>query len=224
LGLCDPHVHTSVSDGVHSPVAVVDHACRLPGLDLIAITDHDRLDGALEAAGYAAASGLALRVIPGEEVTSLDGHVLGLFLHELVPPGLSAEDTIRAIHEQRGVAVAAHPCRSTGVGSLAATAPFDAVELLNGAPTPRARAANRRAARLRLGGRTVTGGSDAHVREMVAACATAFPGSDPADFREALLAGATRPVRRRVSLVPYLRYAGAKVARHPSTLRELWPG
>ena len=224
MGLCDPHVHTTCSDGRHSPADVVDHACRVPGLDLIAITDHDCLEGALEAAAYAESRGLPLRVIPGEEVSSRDGHVVGLFLDALVAPGMSAEDTVRAIHEQGGLAVAVHPCRSTGVGRLAETRLFDAVELLNGAPTPRSRAANRRAAQLRVGARAVTGGSDAHVKEMVAACATIFPGARPADFREAVTRALTEPATRPVKLVPYLRYACAKVVRHPAALRELWPG
>jgi predicted metal-dependent phosphoesterase TrpH len=224
MGLCDPHVHTTFSDGRHSPADVVDQAVRLPGLDMIAITDHDCLEGALVAARYAESSGVGLRVIAGEEVSSREGHIVGLFLHELIAPGMSANDTVRAIHDQGGLAIAVHPCRSTGVGAVAAqTLPFDAVELLNGARTPRARAANRRVARLPLGGRAVTGGSDAHVKEMLAACATAFPGSGPEEFREAIRDARTRPVTRPVDLVPYLRYALRKVARNPKALRELWP-
>jgi predicted metal-dependent phosphoesterase TrpH len=202
---------------------VVDHACRVRGLDLIAVTDHDCLEGALEAASYAESRDLPVRVVPGEEVSSRDGHIVGLFLIELVSRGMSAEDTIRAIHEQRGLAVAVHPCRPSGVGRLAETLPFDAVELLNGAPTPRSRGANRRAARLRLGGRAVTGGSDAHVKEMMAAGATAFPGASPADFREAMVRALTRPVTRPVNMIPYLRYACSKLVRNPAALRELWP-
>src|ERR1051326_1138958 len=52
VGLCDPHVHTTFSDGRDSPEDVVDHACRLPGPVLIAVTDHDCVEGALQAAAY----------------------------------------------------------------------------------------------------------------------------------------------------------------------------
>jgi len=225
-GLCDPHIHTTFSDGRHSPREVVDRASGLPSLDIIAITDHDCIEGALEAVQHAEARGTALRVIVGEEVSSRDGHILGLFLRELVSPGMSALDTILAIHEQGGLAIAAHPFRRPGregVAALAASLPFDAVEVLNGAPTPRARAANHRAARIDLRGRAVTAGSDAHIKEMVARCCTAYPGAGPLDFREAIRHARTRAVRRRVNPVPYMSHAAAKVARHPGALRELWP-
>lgn len=225
-GLCDPHVHTTFSDGRHAPQDVVDVASRRPGLHAIAITDHDCIEGALEAARYAKACGSALHVIVGEEVTSRDGHVVGLFLKERVDRDMSALDTIRAIHEQGGLAIAAHPFRlpgREGVAELAASLPFDAVEVLNGGGTPRTRAANRRTAKLDIRGKAVTAGSDAHIKEMVACCCTAYPGRRPMDFREALLHAQTRPVRGHVNLFPYLRYAAGKVARHPRALKELWP-
>jgi predicted metal-dependent phosphoesterase TrpH len=226
MGLCDPHVHTTFSDGRHRPFEVVTTACQIPGLDTIAITDHDCIAGAIEALRYIDACGSHLQVIVGEEVSSREGHILGLFLHELVRPGRSALDTILAIHEQGGLAIAAHPFRRPGregVAALAAALPFDAIELLNGAPTPRTKAANRRTAALDLKGKPVTGGSDAHIKEMVAACCTEYEGRGPDDFRRALLRGRTSPMRRRVNLAAYLLYAGAKVARHPGAIRELWP-
>jgi predicted metal-dependent phosphoesterase TrpH len=226
VGLCDPHIHTTFSDGRHTPQQVVEAASRLPGLDSIAITDHDSIEGALEAQRYVGARRYDLQVIVGEEVSSRNGHIVGLFLRETVPPAMSAEDTISAIHAQGGLAIAVHPFRlpgRQGVAELAATLPFDAVEVLNGAPTPRGRSANRRVAGLDIRGKPVTGGSDAHIREMIAACSTEYPGLGPTAFREALLEARTRPSRRRVNLLPYMRYAGAKVARHPGALRELWP-
>lgn len=226
MGLCDPHIHTTFSDGRHTPRQVLDAASRIPGLDTIAITDHDCIEGALEAQRYLESRDRGPQVIVGEEVSSRDGHIVGLFLEQKVRPAMSAEDTISAIHAQGGLAIAVHPFRlpgREGVAALAATLPFDAVEVLNGAPTPRGRFANRRVARLDIGGRPVTAGSDAHIREMVAVCCTEYPGAGPGAFREALLEARTRPSRRRVSLLPYVRYAGLKVVRHPSALRELWP-
>jgi predicted metal-dependent phosphoesterase TrpH len=226
VGLCDPHIHTTFSDGRHTPQQVVETASRLPGLDVIAITDHDCMEGALEAQRYVDATGAQLQVILGEEVSSRDGHIVGLFLQERVPPAMRAEDTVSAIHAQGGLAIAVHPFRlpgREGVAELAAALPFDAVEILNGAPTPRSRSANRRVARLDIRGKPVTAGSDAHIREMVAVCSTEYPGSGPDAFREALLEGRTSPRRRRANLLPYMRYAGIKVAHHPGALRELWP-
>ena len=204
----------------------MDSASRIPGLHAIAITDHDCIEGAREAVRYAENSGSPLHVIVGEEVSSREGHIVGLFLRELVNPGMSALDTIEAIHEQNGLAVAVHPFRRAGregVAALAACLPFDAVETMNGAPTPRARAANRRTSCLEIEGKAVTGGSDAHLRQMLAACATAHPGAGPLAFREAVARCRTWPVRRRVNLLPYLAHAAGKVAGHPRAVAELWP-
>jgi predicted metal-dependent phosphoesterase TrpH len=107
-GTADLHIHTHFSDGADSPRDVLRWAER-KRLDVIAITDHDTIEGARVAAQLARESRSNPDVIIGEEVSSADGHILGLFLTERVPPGLSAEETVAAIHEQGGLAVAAHP-------------------------------------------------------------------------------------------------------------------
>jgi predicted metal-dependent phosphoesterase TrpH len=219
-------MHTTFSDGHHTPRQVVEAALRVPQLDTIAITDHDCIEGAIEARARLKRAGAVLQVIVGEEVTSREGHIVGLFLREAVRPAMSAQDTIKAIHEQGGLAIAVHPFRlagKEGVAGLAASLPFDAVEVLNGGSTPRTWAANRRMAHLDIRGKPVTAGSDAHIREMVASRMTEYPGRGPGAFREALLAGRTRPSRRRVNLLPYFRYAAVKVVQHPKALKELWP-
>jgi predicted metal-dependent phosphoesterase TrpH len=219
-------MHTTFSDGHHTPRQVVDAALRLPDLDTIAITDHDCIEGAIEARRYVKGRGAALNVIVGEEVTSRDGHIVGLFLHDVVRPAMSAQDTISAIHEQGGLAIAVHPFRlpgKEGVAALAASLPFDAVEVVNGGSTPRTWWANRRMAGLDIRGKPVTAGSDAHIREMVAVRMTEYPGIGPEAFREALQAGRTTPSRRPVNLLPYFRYAALKVLQHPVALKELWP-
>jgi predicted metal-dependent phosphoesterase TrpH len=226
MGLCDPHVHTTFSDGRHTPAEVLERAAGVANLDVVAITDHDCIDGALEAVRFARSRALRTEVIVGAEVSSRDGHVVGLFLHEPVPRDMSAADTVLAIHDQGGLAIAVHPFRrpgAEGVAELATTLGFDAVELLNGSPTPRGRAANRRARTLVVRGKALTGGSDAHIKEMLGACCTAFPGTSPQEFREAVRTCRTRPLRRPVNLLPYLCHAARKVAGHPGAIRELWP-
>ncbi|HKN41124.1 MAG TPA: PHP domain-containing protein, partial [Acidimicrobiia bacterium] len=107
-GLADLHIHTTYSDGWPTPRDVVDHAAAETALDVIAITDHDTIEGALRAAEYAARTS-ALRVLIGEEVSSRQGHILGLFLTNRIRPGLTAAHTVDLIHAQGGVAIAAHP-------------------------------------------------------------------------------------------------------------------
>ncbi len=102
----DLHVHTSRSDGRDSPAAVA-RALISGDLAVAAVTDHDTLAGALEVQQIVA--GASPDIVIGSEVSSRDGHILALFVDRDVAPGLSAGDTIRAIHDEGGLAVAAHP-------------------------------------------------------------------------------------------------------------------
>jgi hypothetical protein len=103
----DLHIHTSFSsDGISSPQKIVKAAME-KGLDCIAITDHNTTKGIKEATS--AAFDHSLLVVPGIEVSSRDGHILGLNVKRDVPAGLSAEETIRIIKEQNGTVVIPHP-------------------------------------------------------------------------------------------------------------------
>lgn len=102
----DLHCHTNASfDCLSAPLAVVSAAAER-GLTHLAITDHDRIDGALEARSVAPAS---LTVIIGEEVRTRDGDLICVFLQQAIPPGLSAVDTIAAAREQGALVGMPHP-------------------------------------------------------------------------------------------------------------------
>ncbi len=211
----DLHIHTSCSDGQATPEAVVDYVRRRTRLNLIAITDHNTIEGALRAAEYSARLTDALDVIIGEEVSSRDGHVLGLFLDRRIPPGMSVKATVEAILEQGGLAIAAHPFWSTerrnrsgpvyGVGRKAVTAGFDAIEVENA--TPGLYFANRRAHRLRNEMALPSlGGSDAHILDAIGRAFTSFPGVGEAALRQAIASGQTRVHRRRYRPTGLARY------------------
>jgi predicted metal-dependent phosphoesterase TrpH len=104
----DLHMHTDWSHDCSIPVAdLLDHAEAI-GLGGIAVTDHNAFGGALEAVELAA--GRDLVVIPGEEVkTDGQGEVIGLFLEEEIPRGLSFAETLAAIREQGGLVYLPHP-------------------------------------------------------------------------------------------------------------------
>jgi predicted metal-dependent phosphoesterase TrpH len=109
----DLHCHTRASfDSLASPEAVV-RAALARGLTHLAITDHDRIDGALEARKIASRAGAGvaggLEVIVGEEVRTSDGDLIALFLERPVPPGMSASETIAAVREQGGLVGIPHP-------------------------------------------------------------------------------------------------------------------
>ena len=106
----DLHTHSHYSrDSVLSPEAYVD-ACVRKGITCAAVTDHNEVRGAfvIQELALRQAQG-ELKVIVGEEVKTAEGEIVGLFLKELVPKGMSAEDTVRAIKEQGGVVIVPHP-------------------------------------------------------------------------------------------------------------------
>jgi len=190
------------SDGAQRPEALVRAASGR--LSVVAITDHDEIRGALEARRYARDNPiLGVDVVVGEEISTLNGHLIGLFLEELVPPNLTAEETIRRIHAQGGLAVAAHPFHPVRgavrghrtVGQLIPDLPLDAVEVVNNAGVfswlydAWAALANVEWAL------PVTAGSDAHDVWYVGNAVTRFDGQSAEDLRHALMGGATRAHR-----------------------------
>jgi predicted metal-dependent phosphoesterase TrpH len=102
----DLHCHTKASfDCLSAPAAVVKAAAER-GLTHLAITDHDRIEGALEARELAPPG---LTVLIGEEVKTRDGDLICVFLETAIPPGLSAEETIAAAREQGALVGIPHP-------------------------------------------------------------------------------------------------------------------
>ena len=178
----DLHSHSSASfDSLSDPRKMMAKAVRL-GLTHLAVTDHERIDGAQRAAEMAPPG---LQLIVGEEVRTADGDMLGLFLQEVVPPGLSAAETAAAIREQGGVVGLPHPFdgfRSSG-GSQAGEAEQKLEELatiVDYVETHNARAyrdanplAGAFAERHGLPG---VGSSDAHSITEVGIASTVLPG------------------------------------------------
>ena len=222
----DLHMHTDHSDGHCTPAELVEHVLTHTDLAVIAVTDHDEIAGAYAAQRYA--QGTALQVIIGEEISTREGHILAYFIHERIPPRMSARDTIAAIHAQGGLAVAAHPydwmVRSLGRYGLAQRAAgaerewaFDAIETMNASLRPRR--ANHRAARMAQQlGLPAVGGSDAHVLDTIGYGYTAFVGWSSGDVRQAISEGATRVGGTHWSMAD-MAHAGHKLVR-----RMVWRG
>lgn len=103
----DLHIHTNFSyDGIDSPEKVVDAAIS-QGLDCISITDHHEVNGALKALRFAFSK--PILVIPGIEIKSEQGDILGINVKEAIPDGLTAEQTIIEINKLGGMAIIPHP-------------------------------------------------------------------------------------------------------------------
>ncbi len=108
-GRADLHIHTMASDGVSSTSEILDWAVERTALDVIALTDHERIDAGLAARQMSQDRGLRVEVIVGEEITTRGGHLLGLFLEQRIRPWFSLRDSIAMIHDQGGLAIVAHP-------------------------------------------------------------------------------------------------------------------
>lgn len=201
LSQADIHIHTTFSDGLMTPEAVVEYAATQTDLRVIAVSDHDTIQGGVTAQRYQQ-SYLRdfghLDVIVASEITSKDGDIVGLFLKQDVTPGLRAAETVRAVHAQGGLAVAAHPYSFLlpgmvkGVKGLVHSLPFDGVETRNGTPTEFLGNYLTQWLYGRWRAVPAVGGSDAHYLPTVGKTFTLFFGTTALDFRRALMSGRVR--------------------------------
>jgi predicted metal-dependent phosphoesterase TrpH len=200
-GKADLHIHTLASDGTTGVAEILERVQAETDLDVIAVTDHERIDAAVAARAMAAARGYRFEVVVGEEISTRGGHLLALFIEEPVRPLLSLRESIARIHAQGGLAIPAHPlvpfplCASAGSirRLLADPDPAvrpDGIEAFN--PTTAGRPWHGRvvafAAETGLAG---TAGSDAHSAGAVGQAFTTFPGRTAEDLRRAILARQT---------------------------------
>ena len=108
------HCHSALSyDGRDAVELLLEQAAAV-GLDALSVTDHDEIEASLQAAELASEYGLV--GIPGLEVSSAAGHVLGLGISEQVPPGLPFAETLDRIRAQGGIAIVPHPFQSSRHG------------------------------------------------------------------------------------------------------------
>jgi predicted metal-dependent phosphoesterase TrpH len=216
----DLHIHTIHSDGADDVRSILEHVASHTSLRVIAITDHDSMAGALEARAYAPAYGL--EVVVGQEVSTRQGHVLGLYLKQPIPARLSILETVVRIHAQGGLAVIPHPLDHLSNSPMRhwphpttedwLSYNIDALEILNGAqlgPGASARTAQLGAV-LHVG---LTGGSDAHRKEAIGVAYTLFPGSSAADLRRAIERKTCRADGRRWNMTEYWGWATRAWAR-----------
>lgn len=206
----DIHIHTKYSglgrlgflrfpESVADPCDVVKKAHSL-GLKVISITDHNTIAGALKVEectkGYP-----DVEVVVGEEITTAEGEILGLYLTEEIPPGLPAQETIERIHSQGGIVVAPHPfsLHCPSIGEAIDRLDIDAIETINAGHIDGY--ANKKAQERRNPGRWATvGGSDSHSLNTIAYAYTLFEGETAEDLRKAILSKSTKASGNRMPL------------------------
>jgi predicted metal-dependent phosphoesterase TrpH len=201
MGISDLHMHTIFSyDGTASVKAVLGRA-RVIGLDVIAITDHDEIRGALLAEQLAPQYGI--QVIPASEVTTGEGDLLALGIRKLIPAGMTLIETLLRVGDQGGYCIIPHlMAGGVGMKSLSygavrkASRHPEAGKIILGIETLNATALDREsgvfadllAHRSKI---SKVGNSDAHVLDAIGLGVTEFPGRTIADLYRALVEGTT---------------------------------
>ncbi len=188
----DLHMHTDHSHDCATPVEVLLATARERGLGAIAVTDHNEISGAIAAREHAREADVGVQVIVGEEVKTADqGEVIGLFIQELIPRGMSLAETVAEIHRQGGLVYVPHPFdRLHAVPDyehlLGIVGDVDAIEVFN--PRVAIGAFNDEAARFAAKYRIVAAaGSDSHVAQGLGSVRNRMREFDgPAEFLQSL--------------------------------------
>jgi len=194
----DLHMHTCYSEDATTTLKEVVYYVKKHGLDGVAITDHETLRGALKLSRKS-----QITIIPGLEIETKRGHILGLNLKTLIPPKLSIPETVEKIHDAGGIAVGAHPAvvLKTGLGQkITSNSNIDAIEVINSAAFPfflSTYLSCRLAKRLNL---PQTAGSDAHhALEIGTAYTVVDADSNSDDVAEAIRKGAITPCGKPIA-------------------------
>jgi len=177
---------------------LLDYVESSTDLDVIAITDHDSLAGALAARELWAHGHYRFDLIVGMEVTALEGHIIALYLEDPVPSLRPVDDVLEAVHKQGGICIIPHPMswltRSLGQRAIERVIAnrrdgvyFDGLETANqsaGARVTLNKAARLNHERYHL---AEVGGSDAHFLTAIGSAYTQFTGSTAQELRQAIL-------------------------------------
>ncbi|KAF5090772.1 PHP-associated [anaerobic digester metagenome] len=201
----DLHIHTSCSKDGESSVAQVLATAAAVGIDVIAITDHDTMDG------YQIAREITseVLVIPGVEVSTKDGHLIALGVTTAPEPGMPVLDTITKVHQAGGVTILPHPFHRYRHGAalkcFEAFGAADAIEVYNSRYViPHA---NQRAMRLaRKMGKPAVAGSDAHNARFIGYGRTLIDAEkDIGSILHAIRDGKTQPAGRKTPVRIYTK-------------------
>ena len=195
-GRADLHIHSRYSRDSLSPLRSILKKARKQELDIIAITDHDVIKGAIEAQKIAPEFGV--EVVIGEEISAKEGDVIALFVKEAISPGRTVLETVREIHKQQGLAVIPHPNNwfLGGVPTktiLNISDELDGIELLNGSWVGKIARKKNKKLNGSIFNLAPVGGSDAHLVSHVGCACTLFPGQSKADLYKAIKENLTLP-------------------------------
>ncbi|MBA2395316.1 MAG: PHP domain-containing protein [Ktedonobacteraceae bacterium] len=230
-GKADLHMHSTYSDGIGTIEEIFNHVQDKTALDVIAITDHDVIEGSLRARDLWAKGSYRFDFIVGEEVSTKEGHLLGLFIEKRVPPGLSVERSIDLIHEQGGLAIIAHPlhrlfrhsCQREVMDRIHASKDvwLDGIETWNASFC--GIYANQVAMRVNrdVYGLAELGNSDAHTLNAIGRGMTWFEGKNAQDIRQSIENGLSAPGGTLWDVQDYVRWMRYRVSKQGRQGRRL---
>ncbi len=208
----DLHVHTTYSsDSLITPKDLI-HYAKKKGLNAVAVTDHNYLDGAIKIAKEAK----DFLVIPGMEVSSSEGHIVALNVKELIPRGLTAVETVKRIHKAGGVAVACHPyVFLKGCLNNAVCADFDAIEIINARAFPFGRSVKKAVKAAEKYKLSKVAGTDAHYGPQIGYAYTTINAEEPTveSIAKAIVEGHCEPHGEQVPLVVNLQQQVQRLRR-----------
>jgi len=216
LGKADLHIHSRAGDGVASVFEIVEYVEHKTDLDLIAITDHDLIEGAMEARELVGTHNYRFEFIVGIEITTLEGHLLAYDLERPIRMLLPLARTIQLVHEQGGFCIVPHPTswltRSIGYHGLCRImederqdVTFEGLEIIN--PTLAGRVIYEKVLTMNREQWHLpeVGGSDAHSLDFIGSGYTLFAGDSATDLRRALNENATQAGGRFLGLEDHRR-------------------
>ncbi len=231
VGRADLHMHSTYSDGIGTIEQILDYAQQRTNLDVIALTDHDVIEGSLRARDLWASGNYRFDFVVGEEISTSEGHLLALFIEKRIRPGLSMERSIDLIHEQGGLAVIAHPlhplfrhsCSREVMDRIHAASDvwFDGIETWNASfcgiyANRLTMSVNRDIYKL-----PELGNSDAHTLNAIGRGCTWFEGKTAQDVRVTIESGLSAPGGRLWDVQDYLNWARYRVSKEGREARRM---
>jgi predicted metal-dependent phosphoesterase TrpH len=220
LGKADLHIHSHYSDGRPNVSEILEYVEHYTDLDVIAISDHDTMEGAFEAKKLTQEKKYRFELVLAEEITSIEGHLLGVFLKSPIPPGLPAAEVIEKVKSQGGLIIAVHPFEKTrwhnenmitmdGIGLISLLKlgrKLDGIEVVNATPTLADE--NLSASLLNKGYlmQAEIGSSDAHILDAIGKGYTLFEGKTALDLKKAIITHQTRAMYTHWTLLALIKY------------------
>ncbi|MDO8722934.1 MAG: PHP-associated domain-containing protein [Syntrophales bacterium] len=214
-GRADLHIHSSASDGIPHIPQILEYIELQTNLDIIAITDHDGIEGSHQAREILEKDKYRFEVVVGMEVSTQEGHLLALFLESPVPSFQPLASTLAAVHAQGGLCIAPHPMsrqrdsiqrhtiekflKGPGEGGVY----LDGLEIINPYAASLLCSEDVRTLAKSHFHLAEIGGSDAHSLSLLGNRYTIFAGRKTEDLYRAILSRTTRA-------------AGSSLDHHPS--------